>query len=240
MTATGIMYMAFGDKAAEAVRRSVSSVKKLNINIPIVVVGDRPIGDDLPYIGWSGESPRSKYGELGFLAGKVKPFLYHLSPFQKTLYLDADTVVKKSLTTGFDYLEDNDICVSYHVRPNNGQMWYVDEIFGDPLLSPPISKNSIEEREMTQRMIGDKRMPFINTGVIFFRTANNVQLFFEQWYKEWQLFQDWDEQLSFHRAICRCPDVKVKLLDPIWNQKYESSGTIILHRMGKKKARTLK
>ena len=60
MTATGIMYMAFGDKAAEAVRRSVSSVKKLNINIPIVVVGDRPIGDDLPYIGWSGYSCQEK------------------------------------------------------------------------------------------------------------------------------------------------------------------------------------
>jgi len=235
MNDKGFLYMAFGEKAKEVAGKSVASIKKLNINIPIATVGDIQV-NGTAFIEWNGLNPRRKDGELGFLAGKVKPFLYHLSPFQKTLYLDADTAVKKDLTTGFDYLKDHDICVSYHVR-QNGDPWYVDEIFADPLLSPPISKNSIMEREITQAMIGDKRMPFINTGVIFFRTNENTQMFFETWYQEWQVFGDWDEQMAWHRTMCHCPDVKVKLLDPIWNQKYESSSTIILHRMGKKKAR---
>jgi hypothetical protein len=235
MTNTGIMYMAFGEQAKGAVSKSIASIKRLNLHIPIVLVGDVQI-NDIPQITWSGIQPRDKDGDLGFLAGRVKPHLYHLSPFQKTLYLDADTLVKKDIVAGFDFLDDADICVSYHVKPN-GDIWYVDEIFSDPLLSPPISPNSVKEREITQRMIGDQRMPFINSGVIFFRTANNVQHFFETWYEEWQVFSDWDEQMSWHRTMCRCPDVKVKLLDPIWNQKYESRDTVILHYMGKKKAR---
>lgn len=231
----GVIYVAFGVNAAATTRKSVNSIKRLSPDLPIVTVGDI-IVPNTTYIPWTGKSPRSNNGDLGFLSGKMKPFLYDLSPFKQTLYLDADTSVRKDIIPGFDYLQESDVCVSYHTRPT-GESWYVDEIYGDPNLSPPLTRNSIKEREVTQKMIGNQRMPFINTGVIFFRTNDNVQRFFETWYKEWQIFGEWDEQMSFHRAICRIPELRVKLLPPIWNQKYLTDDTIIHHSMGKKKAR---
>jgi hypothetical protein len=235
MIDNGIIYMSFGSRAAEAVGKSISSIRRLDSEIPIASVGDRQV-NSTAYIEWQRDSPREGTGQYSFLAGKVKPFLCGLTPFRHTLYLDADTRILKDITPGFDHLNDNDICVSYHTRPN-GRAWFVDEIFGDPLLSPPISKNSIREREATQNMIGTRRMQFINTGVIFFRTTNRTRKFFEAWYQQWQIFGDWDEQLSFHRAMCRCPETKVLLLPPIWNQKYLNDDTIIWHRMGKRQAR---
>lgn len=231
----GVVYITFGTKAAVATGRSANSIRRLGLDIPIVTIGDIAV-PHTTHIPWPRESPRSNMGDLGFLAGKIKPFIYDLSPFEQTLYLDADTSVRKDISPGFDYLIDYDICVSYHTKPD-GQIWYVDEIFGDPVLSPPISPNSVREREMTQALIGNKRMPFINSGVIFFRTANSTQHFFEAWYEEWLVFKDWDEQMSAHRAIVKCPELKVLLLPPIWNQKYLNDSTIILHKMGKKQAR---
>lgn len=231
----GVVYIAFGEKAKAEVEKSIASIKDISISVPIASVGDAEIPGTY-FTSWDNPPPFSGGGKLSFRAGEVKPFLYKLSPFQNTLYLDADTIIKKDFTAGFDYLKENDICVSYHVKPT-GEPWYVDEIFGNPKLSPPISDTSIKERDATQKMIGDRRMPFINTGVIFFRTSNATKAFFETWYEEWKIFSGWDEQMAAHRAIVRCPETKVMLLPPIWNQKYENEDTIISHHMGKRKAR---
>ena len=215
----GVMYIAFGEKAKNELTKNAIR------NFPVVVVDEKIYNLKSPFVGT---------GKFSFRAGAVKPYLYDYSPFDKTLYLDVDTIIKKDVTCGFDFLEENDICVSYHVKPN-GDIWYVDEIFNH-LLSPPISETSVEERNLTQKMIG-KRMPFINTGVIFFRKSENAKKFFETWYKEWKIFSSWDEQMAAHRAFCLTPDLKIKLLPPIWNQKYESKDTIISHAMGKQSAR---
>jgi hypothetical protein len=230
----GIVYIAFGEKARQEAEKSIASVKAVGVDMPIVSIGDTEICGT-KFIRWEGLPPFSCGGKLSFRAGEVKPLLYKLSHFKNTLYLDADTTIKRDFTAGFDYLKDNDVCVSYHVKPN-GETWFVDEIFGNSKLSPPISDTSVREREITQGMIG-KRMPFINTGVIFFRAFQAASLFFETWRDEWKIFSGWDEQMAFHRAIVKCPKAKIMLLPPVWNQKYENKDTIILHHMGKRAAR---
>lgn len=230
----GVMYIAFGEKAKKEVGKSADSVMNITDNsVLIACVGDQDVEGVIP-IKWTSSAPFSGVGRHSFRAGSVKPFLYGSSPFENTLYLDADTIVKRDFREGFQYLEDVDICVSYHVKPN-GDIWYVDEIFEHPL-SQPISDTSIKERDLTQKMIG-KRMPFINSGVIFFRKSEATDHLFREWYSQWELFKGWDEQMALHRAICKCPETKVFLLPPKWNQKYENKDTIILHRMGKQSAR---
>lgn len=231
----GIAYIAFGKKAQREAEKSILSIRDVGVNLPVISVGDIGVSGTL-FRSWKLSTPFCGDGKFSFRAGEVKPFLCKLSPFQNTLYLDADTTIKKDFTAGFDYLRGNDICVSYHVNPA-GETWYVDEVFGDPKLSPKISHSSVKERELTQGMIGNKRMPFVNTGVIFFRASNITEVFFQTWYREWMIFRDWDEQMAFHRAMVRCPETKVLLLPPVWNQKYENKDTIILHRMGQRKAR---
>lgn len=230
----GVVYIAFGDKAKEEAFKSVFSMRKAGVDLQVISFGDVEI-PGVELFPWRLQSPFHGDGKFSFCAGEVKPYLSILTPFDNTLYLDADTAIKKDFTHGFDYLDDYDICVSYHVKPN-GEKWCVDEIFGHPL-SRPISDKSIEERDVTQALIGNRRMEFINTGVIFFRRSELVNNFFDTWYQEWRVYSGWDEQMAFHRAICRCPEIKVKLLPPIWNQKYENSDTIIHHHMGKRKAR---
>jgi hypothetical protein len=227
----GVIYISFGSRALKVVRHSLQSVQIHSPDINFAIVGDNFI-NGITFLPWKKDNPFK--GEQ-FLAGMVKPFLYDLSPFQNNLYLDADTTILKDISGGFKFLLEYDICAAYHQK-TNGDIWYVEEIFSDPQLSPPLTRNSIKERKLTQSMIG-KRMPFINSGVIFFRSNEIVQKFFETWYQEWKRFGDWDEQMAFHRAICICKDIKLKLLDPIWNQKYQNEETIILHRMGKKQAR---
>ena len=229
----GIVYIAFGDKAREEVQRSYESIRDVGVDLPVMAIGDRSVSG-LAFTTWDGAPPFHGTGPMSFRAGEVKPFLLSLSPFKNTLYLDADTTMVKDFTEGFENLKYYDICVSYHVK-RTGEEWYVDEIFGDPQ-SVPVCPTSIMEREKTQDIIG-ARMPFINTGVIFFRDSEPTREFFDRWYREWKVFREWDEQMAFHRAIARTDGLKVLLLPPKWNQKYPDENTIILHGMGKGTAR---
>ena len=120
----GVVYVAFGEKAKEEARKSIVSMETVGVDLPVASIGDVTIPGATPLL-WSLQSPFHGSGQFSFCAGEVKPFLAELSPFENTLYLDVDTIIKKNFTAGFDYLQDNDICVSYHTR-KTGEMWFVD------------------------------------------------------------------------------------------------------------------
>ena len=222
----GIIFMAFGVKAAASARRSIFSLNRLGFNYPVSVVGDAKVmGTN--YLEWQGESPFdvSQKNNFKFRSGRVKPFMYECSPYDWTLYVDADVSFMKPIEEGFRALSDNDLVVTE-------ELLSLAQLYNQQQAGWEIN---IQERDTTVIEIGgDDTQKFINSGVFFFRKSDALKKLFRDWNKEWMRFQEWDEQLAFTRAIFTNPDVKIKRLPVKWNSPhlYEKD-CVIYHPYGR-------
>lgn len=218
--------MAFGVKAAASARRSIFSLNRLGLNLPVTVVGDaRVMGTN--YLEWIGESPfdLTQRTNFKFRSGRVKPFMYQCSPYDYTLYVDADCTFMQGVEDGFHALADNDLVVTE-------ERLSLAELYNKQLAGWEIN---IQERDTTVIEIGgDDAQKFINSGVFFFRKSDALSKLFCDWHTEWMRFQEWDEQLAFTRAIYANPEVNIKRLAVNWNSPhlYEKD-CIIYHPYGR-------
>jgi Nucleotide-diphospho-sugar transferase len=221
----GILYMGFGAKAELAILRSAASLKKIRLNLPVCVVGDRPVkGAD--FIRWDGESPfdTTQRHNFQFRAGRIKPRLYKLSPFKRTMYIDADTTFIRSIQEGFSCLDEYDAAVTE-------ENLTLAQLYNKQLAGWEIN---LQERDVTVAETGgDATRKFINSGVLFFKKNTQTEKLFDDWHTEWMRFQQWDEQLSLIRAIHSNPDIKVKRLSVKWNNPQMDAGTYIYHTYGR-------
>lgn len=219
----GIIYMAFGDKAATAVKRSVATLKRIGYSYPVVVVGDRPV-DGFQFIQWDGVPPfdYTEKKNFQFRAGRIKPFLYEKSPFDRTLYIDADTEFIQDIYAGFEMLDRNEMAITKEYLT-------VGELYNKKLAGWEIN---LEERDYTIKQGISPKENFINSGVIFFKACFNCQQVFDGWYREWNKFKQWDEQLALMRSI-NLSTVKVTRLEPCWNDPSPKKDTIIFHNYGR-------
>ena len=226
----GIIYMAFGDPAAREVRRSVSTMRRLGIDIPVTVVGTARV-PGTNFIEWPGESPflRTARNNFKFRAGRIKPRLFDLTPYDWTMYLDADTeFISADFVDGFSHLEHHDVVVTQETL----------------LLKQLYHKNNagwelnIQERDATIAEIGGGDVPFWNTGVMFFNKTIAAGKLFSEWYMQWLRFQQWDEQLAFMRAAYLIPELRVCKLGVEWNAPHRELAKYIYHWYGKGTARS--
>jgi hypothetical protein len=226
----GIVYISFGENSYNAAMNSYGSILKF-CSIPAVIIGDKDC-KSLPFIKWKGVTPWEDSEPAGqrFYAGRVKPFLYYYTPFDLTLYLDADTQAYDSILPGFKLLDNYDLCVADDPRVLEGTF--------------KRSKQGKEwdwirdQRDFTHNYLRKKTNPQINTGVIFFRKSKCSELFFKNWYEEWLRFPKWDEQMAFMRAEHNNPNVKILHLNTRWNtNNVELPNKIIYHMWGQQKAR---
>lgn len=218
----GLIYMAFGPKAAQAVRKSVMTLRRVGFNYPVCVVGDTPV-EGFEFVQWRGESPFDPTQKKNFMfrAGRIKPFLYELSPFDRTLYLDADTQFLEDVRPGFELLNDCDLAITQEYLT-------VGELYNKFMAGWEIN---IEERAQTIEEGISPLEPFINSGVIFFRKSNKSKETFEQWHKQWMRYQQWDEQLALMRAIHETQPTRT-YLSPKWNDPQMHEDTVIFHDYG--------
>jgi hypothetical protein len=218
----GIVYMAWGEKAATAVKRSVATLKRIGYSYPVCVVGPEKV-DGFQFIEWKGESPfdSTQKKNFQFRAGRIKPFLYGLSPFDRTLYIDADTEFVQDIHAGFEMLSDYDIALTQEYLT-------VGELYNKFMAGWEIN---IEERAQTIKEGVPAEQAFINSGVIFFRKSKNNQKLFKEWHTQWMRFQQWDEQLALMRALALSKSSR-KYLTPAWNDPQPHEDTIIFHDYG--------
>jgi len=223
----GIIYMAFGKPAVEGVMSSVNSLRKLGLDVPICIVGDTPI-EGMRFVEWTGQSPfdPSCARNFQFRAGRIKPGLCALTPFERTLYIDADTeFLSTKVLKGWHYLDDHDMALAR-------EKLEIGQLYNKPRAGWEIN---IQERDATiQELGGDVNTPFLNSGVIFFRKNQAVMRVFRAWGEAWQEWQQWDEQLSLMRAMYRVGSgVKVKQLSVDWNHPHRDQAQIIFHNYGR-------
>ncbi len=235
----GILYMAFGDKAREEMENSITTLRNTNNVLPVCVLGDEAGMSSDPsvygistHIPWKGESPfdKDKANGFQFRAGRVKPFIYGLSPFKETLYMDSDTRFLKRPDKIFGFLNSWDFVIAQ-------ERLSVSQLYNKPRAG---WAHNLEERDATvEEFGGDGNFPFWNSGVFLFKKNKAVEDLFKHWHREWMRWQQWDEQLSLMRAANRSK-VRVFVLSEIWNFPHEQGAEIILHLYGRGAARIQK
>lgn len=185
MLSRGVIYIALGEKAL--VEQKLSSE---NIHYPIHVLDRSEHGQD--YVKGSRD---------------LKTRLYWLSPFDLTLYLDADTRVLGNIEHGFEIIDNGwDLAMSFSIHQEDDAYWHLEP----------------DEKLATQIVWLGLQM---QAGMMFFRKCDRVRKFWEVWRKEWQRWGSQD-QGAFVRALSQRP-VRLWLLGRPW-----SNGSVISHRFG--------
>ncbi len=192
------MYVAYGHKAhAEAVK-SIASLRKHH-DYPVLVVGDKPI---------AGTEHRD-FKNRGTPGRWAKVNLDTLSPWDWTLFLDADTRIHGDLSIGFQLLEAGYdlVMVPSRAQRNKG-----------------LRHLTAEERRVTLEELPIDPLQ-LNTGVMWF--GPRAAPLFALWREEWERWKDKD-QGALLRALNRHP-VAVALLGLPYNDK---RGEVVEHRFG--------
>jgi len=198
----GVVFIAYGLRAQQETAQAAKFLAQHN-DLPVVVIGEDVLG--LKSIDFLGRDSLGRWAKVN---------LDNLTPFEYTLYLDADTRVHGDISAGFDIIEDGwDIAMTPSTVQGDGILWHIDKV----------------EREATFLELGRDLLQ-LQGGVMFFRKSAAVTAFFEAWRYEWERWQGQD-QGALLRALHQRP-VKLWLLNNEWN-----GGGLIEHRYGAAKHR---
>lgn len=198
----GACYIAYGPNAHNAMQESKKSLLKHNaIDVAICSdqsthIADMPIRYD--------NVQRSRWA-------KVNLDLW--SPFDYTLYLDADTKVNGDITAGFELLVNGwDVAISASENQYPRLLWHCSE----------------RDKEDTFKILGSREVLQYQAGVFFFRKSDAVKMLFENWRNEWLKYKEQD-QGALLRALATSP-VSIMLLGNDWNS---INGGLISHLFGR-------
>jgi hypothetical protein len=190
MTDRGVVYCATSQIVyLEAALISSIALRELNPEIPITIFCDPA----LELISFSTlQNSLQAYGinviELSmegdtFLSRSVKTHLNELSPYQETLYVDADMLPLKSISKVWDYLDHGDMAMVPDRLPNLALCDHVAQV----------------EIDYTLKLLPGDTHQF-NSGLMVWRNNDATQSLFKRLQQEWLVFQKHD-QLALVRAI---------------------------------------
>lgn len=200
MTDKGVLYVAYGKAARQEARLSAEGLSRIHPRWPVRVVTE---GDD---VGWA---PTVQWPDLGTPGRWAKVNLDVLTPWDQTLFLDADTRVYDKLGIGFELLDRGWDLVMVQSIPQ-----------GDDMLGHLAGG----ERAHTLWECAIEPLQ-INTGVMWFRKSYRVKLLFAEWRTQWMRWRDKD-QGALLRALEK-RKVSIALLGRPFN-----GGAVVGHRFG--------
>lgn len=193
----GIIYIAYGPRARHEATESIRSLRQ-HTDLPVAVVGE-PVGGaqhiTLADGGWGGRL--------------AKLSLDRLSPWEQTLYLDADTRIQGDISIGFDILADGWELV---IAPSTRQ--------GNDLLG------NVSKADRQATFVELLHPLALQAGVFWWRTCEAMHRLFAAWREEWARFKRHD-QGALLRALYRVP-VRVWLVGNEFN-----GGSVIRHLYGR-------
>ncbi len=164
---TGIIYSCGGSfKYLTEAITSAHSVRRCTPNVGITLFHDyddntlksydTDVFDNITPISYPDNLPTHlKTGGMKNFLGKLCSFIK--TPYQKTLFLDTDTLVIKNLAEDFKILENFDIAIA-----------------PGPMTQPPVDKTDIICEI-------PRCFPELNTGVIFYDNSSKMVEFLESW-----------------------------------------------------------
>ena len=197
MVSQGIVYIAYG---AKAMREAESAIQQGQHGYETFLIG---------HAAELKASQMLKPRTSAQTARYTKTSLDRLSPYDHTLYLDADTRVTGNLQPGFDLLVAGfDMVIVPSASQGNDLLWHISE----------------EEREVTFDECGYHPLQ-LQAGVFWFAKNIRTKAFFHAWREEWLRWSG-EDQGAFTRALRRSP-LKLWLLGRPFN-----GGPVIQHHFG--------
>ncbi len=194
----GFCYVVYGERAQAEATKSLATLRRHNRQ-PVTVIGDRGL-DGAGFVEFENQGTPGRWAKVN---------LDRLSPYARTCYLDADTIVHGDLSAGFGMLRDGwDLVIA--PSANQGERW--------------LEHVGKEERVRTEYDLGYKFLQ-LQCGLIFFNKERCARLF-KAWRSEWEYYLDQD-QGALLRALYRRP-VRTWLLGQPW-----SNGEILRHLHGR-------
>ena len=201
----GVLYVAYGVKAREQAQNSMRTLRHQMHGITVAVVSDSAV-KEADHVILHPEEDRG--------ARTQKTQMYRLSPFKKTLFLDADTEVLSSPVAGFNLLDYVDLVLAQDVN-----RIFIENIW-------PYLKQ--DEVAYTKKELGTGHHMYYNSGVIFFRRNEHVEAMMAAWYEEWCRWKMHD-QMALLRAIHRYP-VRIAPMRAPWNTHHRSGAAFVFHK----------
>lgn len=199
----GICLIAYGEKAEQEARECITSFRRLH-EWPYLVAGNTGGMWQIKI-----EQPQGYTAIQQSRWAKVT--LDQWTPFDETLYLDADTRVQGDLNAGFEMLADGwDMVITASAQQADGNMWHI----------------APDEREATFAAYQCGDVLQLQGGVFWFKKSAAMRRFFEAWRAAWSRWQQYD-QAALLRAL-RVAPVKLHLLGRPFN-----GGAVVQHRHGR-------
>jgi hypothetical protein len=196
----GVLYVAYGKAARQEARLSAESLYMQHPNLPVQVISD--VAD----IGWA---PSVAWADLGTPGRWAKVNLDTLSPWDQTLFLDADTRAYDKLDIGFNLLDRGwDMVIVPSIPQGEGLIGHCSQAERDATLW----ECRIDPLQL-------------NTGVMWFGKSRRVQMLFREWRKQWERWKDKDQGALLRALEYRT--VRIALLGRPYN-----GGPVVGHRFG--------
>jgi len=204
----GVIYVAYGKQAIAEAKESIRTLREHN-ELPIAVIGEEPI-DGVQHV---------YVKQLDGGGRLAKLHMDTLSPFDPTLYLDADTRVHSNIANGFSVLDEGwDMAMAFSTRQGSDVMGHLP----------------LQDRRFTVDILGPDCLA-LQAGVMFWRKCQAVRSLFARWREEWAIFKSFD-QGALLRALMETP-VKLWLLGRPWNTMPNDQEAIVEHMFGRARAR---
>jgi hypothetical protein len=176
----GILYLCTG-RHQDLLNNSISSLVSTNPALPFHVLSDRALT-----VPFSWVPPLT-----GKASRYLKTQLFNLSPYDLTLFLDADTFVAEKLSLE-EMLGEADLAMALDATPTVAKG-------GAAFLNYPDFTTREEVSETIDKCGPD--FPFYNSGVMLWRKSDKTREFFECWNSEWGRYCLAD-QLALARTLC--------------------------------------
>lgn len=191
-TSRGVVYVAWGRDHVEVAQRSAASVKRSNPGLGTAIwckQGDDISGFDQAFYIPEGLK-RPKVNVLGD------------SPYDETLFLDNDTIVRADLASLFELLRKYEMCGAQVI------LWHRPRHLKKIALDLP------------------ETFPEINTGVLLYRKTDRVQAFFRDWAETFAASGMGIDQPSFREVLWRS-DVEFYVFPPQFNKRVFEASELI-------------
>ncbi len=198
----GALLVAYGEPALCEAREAVKSLLAHN-PLPVRVVTDSPAKlPGVETIDFPDSDPGARLAKLS---------IDLLSPFNQTLYIDADTRVRGDLSAGFQMLDDGwEMVISHSKRQGIDVLGNLTTI----------------DRGATFDALGVRDVLGLQAGVFFWRNCEATRALFAAWRAEWAKFKRHD-QGALLRALQVAP-ARVWLVGRAY-----SNGVLVEHRFGR-------
>jgi hypothetical protein len=214
-SSAGVVYVAFGPKYKELTVLSILWLRRFGYSGPVRVISDDSYWPE-DFLGC--EIVRVPNLGNGFATRYYKTRINNFG-YDRTLFLDADTLPISDITRIWRKLRSAELCMCRDYHPS----------VSDLVARSTIGQKRRQPEYQTMSDLGLMDHTFYSSGVILFRRSAATDHFFAVWHEEWSHFRD-EDQLALVRAIART-GLRVHTLSSRWNARMKGYGTIAKARV---------